>query len=179
MAAMPGLERIQMAPIGVLPECAIHPGSGVRDAFLQRGAATFHAACQLVKDLPYGSNSNWEQPLALLEDNRGTCFTKHGVIARLARELGLSVHKNLGFYRLCDEIVTGVSQFIEPHSVSFVPQIHCFLEFGPYHVDLTEGNAHGKNKTIDTYDFIVRVEPRSEERRVGKECGCRRRRCNV
>ncbi|MBD2066073.1 hypothetical protein H6F93_00735 [Leptolyngbya sp. FACHB-671] len=38
--------------------------------------------------------------------------------------------KNLGFYRLNDEIVTGASSLLEPHGLNFIPQIHCFLEYG-------------------------------------------------
>ena len=97
--------------------------------------------------------------MILFTDGCGTCFTKHGVIATLAAELGLSVHKNMGFYRLNDEIVTGIDALLQPHGLSYVPQIHCFLEHEGRYVDLTEGNANGKNKTIDAYDFILRVPP--------------------
>jgi hypothetical protein len=122
--------------IARLPDGAIHPGGVVGDAFLRRGIATFRQACQWVKDLPYGHNSRTQEPadgssstanaMVLFDDNRGTCFTKHGVIARLASELGLPVYKNLGFYRLNDEIVTGVDEVLAPYGLTFVPQIHCF-----------------------------------------------------
>jgi hypothetical protein len=36
-----------------------------------------------------------------------------------------------------------------------------FLEYDDCRVDLTEGNCHGKNKTIEIYDFVVRVAPES------------------
>ena len=73
-------------------------------------------------------------------------------------------YKNLGFYRLNDTIVTGINDIIHPYSLSFIPQIHCFLEYaspdgGSYRVDLTEGNCNGKNKTIEDYDYVVRVAP--------------------
>ena len=87
-------------------------------------------ACQWVKDLPYGSNSSLDTALILFEEGRGTCFTKHGVIARLADELGLEVHKNLGFYRLTEDIITGASAILQPSGLEFVPSIHCFLEHG-------------------------------------------------
>lgn len=48
---------------------------------------------------------------------------------------------------------------IEPYGLSFIPQIHCFLEYQLYRVDLTEGNCNGKNKTIEDYNFLVRVKP--------------------
>lgn len=148
-----------MDSIAVLPDSVIKPSGIVAQAFLSRNLETFRQACQWIKDLPYGSNSSTEDSLILFEENCGTCTTKHGVIARLAQELGLDVYKDLGFYRLNDEIVTGVNSLLEIHGLSFIPQIHCFLEYGKFRVDLTEGNCNGKNGTIEAYDFVVRVNP--------------------
>jgi hypothetical protein len=150
-----------MDAIAQLPDRDIRADGVVAQTFLRHGIATFRQACQWVKDLPYGSNSSAESSLIVFEDHRGTCFTKHGVIARLAGELDLDVHKNLGFYRLNDEIVTGIDALLRPYGLDFIPQIHCFLEHGTCRVDLTEGNCNGKNKTIEEYDFIVRVKPDS------------------
>lgn len=148
-----------MDSIEVLPNVNIQAQGLVSEKFLERQIGTFHAACYWIKDLSYGSNSNNENSLILFEENRGTCTTKHGVIARLAQELELEVYKKLGFYRLNDEIVVGVNAIIQTYSLNFIPQIHCFLESGAFRVDLTEGNCNGKNKTIEDYDFVVRVNP--------------------
>jgi hypothetical protein len=147
-----------MDPIERLPDAGITAGSPVCDAFLAQGISRFRDACRWVKERPYGPNAHLGA-MSLFSDGQGTCFSKHGVIAHLARETGLDVHKNIGFYRLNDEIVTGVHAILEPYGLTFVPQMHCFLEYDGAHVDLTEGNAHGKNKTIDTFDFVVRVTP--------------------
>ena len=89
-----------------------------------------------------------------IDDKQG-----YGIIARLAAELDFKIYKNLGFYRLNDEIVTGVNNILKPYRLDFIPQIHCFLEYESFRVDLTEGNCNGKNKTIEDYDFIIRVKP--------------------
>jgi len=39
-----------------------------------------------------------------------------------------------------------------------VPMIHCFLEYGDYRVDLTQGNRNGKNRPIDDFLYTDRVE---------------------
>ncbi len=148
-----------MYPIDVLPDIVIQLRGPISNILLEREIASFQAACRYVKAMPYSSNSNNEDSLVLFEENCGTCTTKHGAIARLAAELGLEVYKNLGFYRLNDEIVTGVNAIIQPFGLSFIPQIHCFLRYKAFHVDLTEGNCNGKNKTIDDYDFVVKVQP--------------------
>jgi len=36
--------------------------------------------------------------------------------------------------------------------------IHCFLEYGDYRVDLTQGNRNGKNRPIDDFLYTDRVE---------------------
>lgn len=148
-----------MHPIDVLPAVTIEAKGPISQIFLERGIHTFQEACHYVQAMPYGSNSNNENSLILFEEGHGTCTTKHGAIARLAQELSIPVYKNLGFYRLNDDVVTGVNKILLPHGLSFIPQIHCFLEYEDYRVDLTEGNCNGKNKTIEDYDFVVRVKP--------------------
>ncbi|MGF1515379.1 MAG: hypothetical protein ACFB5Z_17000 [Elainellaceae cyanobacterium] len=148
-----------MHPIETLPDVTLKPDGAMAAAFRQRGVTTFHHACRWVKALPYGANTSGEDALILFEEGCGNCTTKHGAIARLAEEHGLPVRKHLGFYRLSDEIVTGVSALLRPHGLGFIPQIHCFLGYGAYRVDLTEGNCNGKNKTIEDYDFVVPVAP--------------------
>ena len=148
-----------MHPIEILPNVTLQFCGIVSEYFLQQGLKTFHEACYWTQNLPYGSNSNNEDSLILFEEGRGTCTTKHGAIARLAEEHNLPIGKTLGFYRLNDEIVTGVNALLEPYGLDFIPQIHCFLAYENSRVDLTAGNCNGKNKTIEAYDFVVQVTP--------------------
>ena len=148
-----------MHPINVLPDVALQPGDPVSEQCLQRGLTTFHEACHWVKALPYGANSSSEDSLILFEEGYGNCTTKHGAIARLAAAHTLPISKYLGFYRLNDNIVTGVNALLAPHGLDFIPQSHCFLVYKDYRVDLTEGNCNGKNKTIEDYDFVIQVAP--------------------
>ena len=148
-----------MDSIELLPNIRIQSKGVVSEKFLNLGITTLWEACYWLKDLPYGSNSTNENSLILFTENCGTCTTKHGVIARLAQEIELELYKNLGFYRLNDEIVTGINEIIQPYGLDFIPQIHCFLEYGSSRFDLTAGNCNGKNKIIEDYDFVVRVNP--------------------
>lgn len=148
-----------MHPIEALPDAMLQAHGPIAEKFLQQGLKTFHEACRWTRNLPYAANSNSEDSLILFEEGYGSCTTKHGAIARLAKEHGLPVHKNLGFYRLNDEIVTGVNALLQPYGLDFIPQIHCFLVYEDCRVDLTEGNCNGKNKTIEDYDFVIQVAP--------------------
>lgn len=148
-----------MYPISVLPDVELQSGDPITEQCLQKGLTTFHEACHWVKTLPYGANSSSEDSVILFEEGYGNCTTKHGAIARLAAAHNLPISKHLGFYRLNDEIVTGVNAILQPHGLAFIPQSHCFLVYEDYRVDLTEGNCNGKNKTIEDYDFVVQVQP--------------------
>ncbi len=148
-----------MHPIDVLPNVTLQVHGTISEICLQRDLRTFHEACHWVKNLPYGANSHSEDSLILFEEGCGTCTTKHGAIARLAQEHNLPIHKNLGFYRLNDDIVTGVNPILASYNLDFIPQIHCFLVYENCRVDLTEGNCNGKNKTIEDYDYVVQVQP--------------------
>ena len=106
--------------------------------------------------LPYAHNET-DDPLILFADGYGTCFTKHAVVARLAAEIGVPVQKYLGFYRLTDDIVTGVGAVLRLHGLPFIPQMHCFIGYAGLIVDLTAGNATGRNRPVEDYDFIVRL----------------------
>ena len=148
-----------MDSIASLPNDPLRSGSPIADAFLARGLETFRHACEWVRALPYGANSNPENPMILFEEGRGTCLTKHGTTATLAAELGLDVHKNLAFYRMNEDIVHGVADLLRPHGLDFVPATHCVLEHRTCRVDLTAGNRTGKNKDLVDFDFVVRVAP--------------------
>ena len=82
-----------MDPISVLPDVTIQNKGLVSRIFLEQGILSFQAACQRVKTMPYGPNSNNENSLILFEEGRGTCTTKHGAIARLAQELNLPIYR--------------------------------------------------------------------------------------
>ncbi|MEL6136401.1 MAG: hypothetical protein AAFQ61_07355 [Cyanobacteria bacterium J06626_23] len=148
-----------MDSISCFPAVTITDEGPVSAAFLARDLTTLQQAAHWLKAVPYGSNSDASNSWLVFTENRGTCTTKHSLFARLAAELGVPIYKNNGFYRLNDAIVTGVSAILAPHGLTYIPQMHCFLQHQDSWVDLTEGNCNGKNTTIENYDFIVRVLP--------------------
>jgi hypothetical protein len=95
--------------------------------------------------------------MILFKEKVGTCSTKHAVIAPLAAELGLPVTRGVGIYPMTEALVTGTNKILADYRLPYVPMIHCFLEYGSYRVDLTEGNYNGKNRPIDEFLFTDRV----------------------
>jgi len=141
----------------VFPEKAITGSGPVSKAFLDLGIKSFQEACRYVHGLPYGYNSDRDDLMILFQEKMGTCTTKHAVIATLAAELGLPITRGVGIYAMTESIVTGTDKILTEYSLPYVPMIHCFLEYGNYRVDLTEGNLNGKNRPIDGFLFTDRV----------------------
>lgn len=148
-----------MEKYSVLPDKPITEAGPVSKKFLELGIESFHAACRYVHELPYGYNSNREDVMILFEENKGSCTTKHGVIATLAEEIGLPVGKTVGIYALTEDIVTGADQILGKYALPYLPLVHCFLESGNHRVDLTEGNNNGKNKPLDEFLYTEKADP--------------------
>ena len=128
-------------------------------AFKALGIESFQAACEHVHQLPYGYNSDRDDLTILFKEGKGSCTTKHAVIATLAAELGLDVVKRIGIYAMTESIVTGTQAILERYGLPYVPMVHCFLASGDRFVDLTAENHNGKNRTIDQFLHSEEVVP--------------------
>jgi hypothetical protein len=148
-----------MDPLTVLPDRKIAPLGDISNKFIDLGISSFRAACHYVRALPYGYNSNRDDIMILFKEGRGSCTTKHAVIATLSRELDLSLVKNIGIYPMTEALVTGTAAILEKYTLPYLPMVHCFLAYEHYRVDLTEGNANGKNGPIDRLLVTVKVSP--------------------
>lgn len=142
-----------------LPDGAITGGGLLSRAFTDRGLSSFQQACRWVLELPYGYNSDRDDPMILFAERKGTCTTKHAAIATLAQELGLPVEKHLGVYAMTEEIVAGTAAILGRFGLPYVPMLHCFLVSGALRVDLTEGNRNGKRAVIEEFLHSERVRP--------------------
>ncbi len=148
-----------MEPYTVLPDRPLADAGPYAKIFLGLGIERFSQACRYVHELPYGYNSDRDDPMTLFAENKGSCTTKHAVIALLGGELGLAIDKHVGVYPMTEALVTGTGPILERHRLPYVPMIHCFLVSGGRRVDLSEGNKNGKNGPIDDFLYIEKVAP--------------------
>jgi len=146
-----------MNPYKVFPDKTITEAGPITKTFLSLGIRSFQEACRYVHELPYGYNSDRDDLMILFQEKMGTCTTKHAVIATLAAELGLPITRGVGIYAMTEAIVTGTDKILAEYGLPYVPMIHCFLEYGNYRVDLTEGNRNGKNRPINDFLYTDRV----------------------
>ncbi|MFX1384829.1 MAG: hypothetical protein ACFFBP_20570 [Promethearchaeota archaeon] len=142
-----------------LPDVEIKPGGQMSDKFLELGIKTFKKACDYVHNKEYGYNTNYDDRMILFKENKGTCTTKHAVIAGLAEELGLPLYKHVGIYKFTETISSGTTEILRKYNVPYIPMVHCFLIYKEFRFDLTEGNCNGKNTTIEEFIHEERVDP--------------------
>ena len=148
-----------MDKLDVFPDRSFSEVGIISAKFLSLGICHFIDACRYVHELPYGYNTDRDDLMILFKENKGTCTTKHAVIATLAIELKLSIEKNVGIYAMTEEIVTGTDKILARYSLPYVPMVHCYLVYSRCRVDLSEGNNNGKNRSIEEFLFTQKVEP--------------------
>jgi len=142
-----------------LPNAEIKPVGEFSIKFLDLGIKTFRRACDYVHKIDYGYNTNYEDKMILFKEKRGSCTSKHAVIASLAQELEIPLYKHVCVYKFTEEITTGVNEILKKYEIPYVPMVHCFLVYENYRFDLTEGNHNGKKNSIDDCIHAERVDP--------------------
>ncbi|MFW9901635.1 MAG: hypothetical protein ACFFDY_10125 [Candidatus Thorarchaeota archaeon] len=148
-----------MDPYNKLPDAEIKSVGEISSQFLKLGIRTFKEACDYVHNIEYGYNTNYDDKLIFFKENKGSCTSKHAVIAGLAEELNIPLYKHIGIYKLNEKISTGMKNILKKYNLPYVPIVHCFLVYQNYRFDLTEGNCNGKNTTIEDFIYEKRVEP--------------------
>lgn len=142
-----------------LPDGEIKPRGTISEKFLDLGISSFKEACIYVRNQKYGYNSDYDDKMIFFKENKGTCTTKHGVIAALAEELEIPIYKYVGIYKFTEEISNGANNILRKYNIPYVPMIHCFLVYDDYQFDLTEGNNNGKKTSIDQFIHTQKVTP--------------------
>ncbi len=141
----------------VFPNPLLKPPNVLSEKFLSLGINTFHNACRYIQELPYGYNSTRDDVFILFKEGYGSCTTKHGVIATLAKEINIPVNKMIGVYAMTEQLVTATQPILEKYHLPYLPMVHCFLQYDAYDVDLTLGNITGKNQPIKEFLFKQKV----------------------
>ncbi len=114
-------------------------GSGPCSTEAQRlGFATFAQIAEHVRDLPYGRVDDDSHGLTVLREGRGTCSSKHKLLAILARECGQNeVRLTLGLYEMSERNTPGVGAVLDAARLQSLPEAHCYLIWQGHRYDFT------------------------------------------
>lgn len=120
-----------------LPEFDLDPALPVTSSVIDRGVGSFQEAAEYIRDLPYGRNSDRADYRLVMPEGRGTCSTKHALMAALALEHGVSVSLVLGLYEMSGLNTPGVGATLKSYGLESIPEAHCYLRYGKNRIDLT------------------------------------------
>ena len=148
-----------MDSLEYIPDATITSSGKMSKKFLELGIKSFRKACEYIHVIEYGYNTNYSDEMILFKENKGTCTTKHAVIATLAEELNIPLFKYVGVYKFTEDISNGADKILKKYHVLYAPMVHCFLVYDKHRFDLTEGNNNGKKKSLEEFIHIEKVEP--------------------
>lgn len=116
----------------------ITSGGPVSKEVLEAGFVNFLRFAEHVQAIPYGRPSDTQDVLSVLKENRGTCSSKHRLLAAVAHESGHSeVELMVGIYEMSEENTPGVGPALAAASFDSIPEAHCYLRVAGYRYDFT------------------------------------------
>ncbi|QOR67819.1 hypothetical protein IM538_06710 [Cytobacillus suaedae] len=128
-----------------LPNFKIEPKGRVSEVFLALEIKRFYDATIYIGHLPYGRNSNGSSYEHVLIEGKGTCSTKHALLAALCQEQGIKeVQLYTGIYEMSEGNTPGVGSVLEKYNLESIPEAHCYLKYNNERYDFTRLDVTGE-----------------------------------
>ncbi|MGE0824139.1 MAG: hypothetical protein AB7G75_14645 [Candidatus Binatia bacterium] len=124
-----------------LPAAILSSAGPITAEFILRNISDLRAAGHYLHSLPYGRNTDRADCRLVLPEGRGTCSTKHALLAVLAQEQELPVVLTLGIYEMHEGNTPGVGMVLDRYRLSAIPEAHCYLTYANIRIDITRANA--------------------------------------
>ena len=121
----------------ILPEAPLNAPGPASEAFRQIGCVSYRSAARRLHELPYGRNSDRANFRLVLSERRGTCSSKHALLAAVALEQNLPVSLTIGIYDMAELNTPGVGRVLSAHGLESIPEAHCYLTYSGRRVDIT------------------------------------------
>ena len=140
--------------LSALPDKKLISNGQISQSLLALGILSFNDAAEWIKELPYGRNSNRADFSLVLTEGKGTCSSKHALLAQLAQELGLTeISLVIGIYNMTEQNTPGVGHILEKHGLGYLPEAHCYLKTGDERFDFTRSGC----SSLDDSDVVFEV----------------------
>lgn len=139
-----------------LPNFSILNRGRISFEFLNKGLRDFHGAIQYVQDIPYGRTSSKKRLELVLIEDKGTCSTKHAILAELAKENGHpDVQLMLGIYNMNGQNTFGVGKILDEYGLENLPEAHNYICYQDERYDFTRSI----NSDLSPFDELVEEQP--------------------
>jgi hypothetical protein len=124
--------------ISLLPNAPLLATGPISRAFKRAGCHSCQAAALALLQIPYGRNTDASNPLCAVEEQRGTCSTKHALLKRLTDEQEVDgVELRTGIYEMTEANTPGIGAVLESHGLASIPEAHCYLVVDGERLDIT------------------------------------------
>ena len=124
-------------PLEQLPNRPFSANGPFTSLFQVAGIHDFAGAARHVRALPYGRIADRKKLWLVLDEGRGTCTTKHALLAKLAREQWIDVQLTLGIYEMSERNTPGVGRVLSAYGLEYIPEAHCYLRHENGRIDVT------------------------------------------
>lgn len=123
--------------LSAMPATPLRPATPLGARLAALGVGDLRAAARWVAALPYGRNADRADYRLVLAERRGTCSTKHALVAACAAEVGAPVELRWGVFAMREATTPGVGAVLAAAGLAAVPEMHCWLAVGGRELDLT------------------------------------------
>src|SRR5207249_9809588 len=139
--------------VGLSPKALSNDGPITR-LFRKAGVDDFAGAARYLLNVPYGRITERSRFWLVLREGRGTCTTKHALLAELAREQDIDVSLILGIYEMNERNTPGVGRVLRKYGLESIPEAHCYLAHKGGGIDIT-----GVPAGAELIDSFLHEEP--------------------
>jgi hypothetical protein len=149
--------------VEALPDFRLEAEDALCRRLCAEGAASFHAAARWVRDLPYGRNRARDYR-RVPDEGRGTCSSKHALLAHVARAHAAPVELVVGTYEMDGHNTPGVGPVLAAHGLDCVLEAHCYLRHAGTRIDLTWARERPAAELVLRDEQVIEPEDVAEEK---------------
>jgi hypothetical protein len=113
------------------------PAGPLSAACIALGLTDLPSVGRYLQALPYGRTAIRGDYQAVLRQSKGTCSTKHALLAALADEQELALALTLGIYEMHERNTPGVGPVLAQYHLAFIPEAHCYVICNATRIDVT------------------------------------------
>lgn len=124
-----------------LPDVRLQPAGPLTAAVMACGSTDLRAVGRYLQELPYGRPAHRDDFRAVLLEKKGTCSTKHALLAAIAHEQAVALVLTLGIYDMHERNTPGVGAVLAGYGLACLPEAHCYVTYAGTRIDITRFGA--------------------------------------
>ncbi len=99
----------------------------------------FNDLCHHVENIKYTRISNAHNLSLILEENCGTCSTKHAFLKQVALENNKNeIQLIVGIFKMNKFNTPAIKFILEKYNINYIPEAHCYLKINEIRFDFTK-----------------------------------------